>query len=185
MARATAVAFLLVVTAAVESAVRAVVPIEGAAPALLAATAVLAALEAGPLVGVRVGFGAGIVADLLSPATPFGLGALVGLAVGFAVGAVRPYLTEGTLAPRVAAVFAGTTAWAVGAGLLGAMLDAGAVGVALVRSALLTGVLSAVAAPALLWPVRALERRFPAAESGMRYGVVRSSRDPYGVRIGG
>lgn len=184
-ARLAALATLIAAMAVLESTARVVLPFGGTAPALVAVVVVLAALEAGPLVGIRVGFAAGLVADLLTPGAPLGLGALVLLIVGFGVGTVRPFLTEGTLAPRVAAVLAGVVTATAVTGLLGAMLDAGAPALVVLREALVTGLLSVAAAPLVAPLVRWLERRFPAADGAMRFGAVRSVRDPYGVRISG
>ncbi len=56
-------------------------------PDIMILLPIVAGIVGGPGRGASMGFGAGLVADLLLP-TPFGLSALIGTVIGFAVGYV-------------------------------------------------------------------------------------------------
>jgi rod shape-determining protein MreD len=76
----------------------------GVHPDIMILLPVMAGIAGGPTRGATMGFGAGLVADLLLP-TPFGLSALVGCLVGFGVGVLTLAVDRSAvwLAPVVAA----------------------------------------------------------------------------------
>ncbi len=90
-------------------------------PDIMVLLPIVAGLVGGPGTGASMGFGAGLVADLLLP-TPFGLSALVGCMIGFTVGVTTLALdrTAGWLPPVVA--FGGSALYVVIYAVLGSVL---------------------------------------------------------------
>ncbi|MDP8932208.1 MAG: rod shape-determining protein MreD, partial [Actinomycetota bacterium] len=98
MIRAIVIALLLFTAAVLQTALFPHITLAGFRPDLLLLTAVFA-LREGPLTGTAVGFGAGMLGDLLLAHPPLGLSGIVLLAVGYAVGVLRPYLAVGSVTP--------------------------------------------------------------------------------------
>jgi len=92
IARTVMVAVILVVALALQTTVFVVLPTGWFRPDLMLLIAVAFALTDGQLSGVRVGFAAGLLTDLLVALTPAGIATLVYAGVGYAVGGIRPYL---------------------------------------------------------------------------------------------
>ena len=69
--------------------------IAGVMPDVMLLLAVAAGLEGGPMYGALIGFGAGMLADLVL-STPLGLSALVFTVVGYAVGVTKGGLLRDT-----------------------------------------------------------------------------------------
>ena len=162
-ARIGIVALVLVTAALLQTALFPFLPLAGFRPDLLVLVTVAFALRDGPGTGLRVGFAAGLLADLLLYESAVGLSALVMLGIGYAVGAVRPYLAaESVSAPVILAFVAGvlgTGGYGVLAGLLGQdryTLDL------VLRASLFVGVYDALLAPIVVGFVTRLTRRFPA-----------------------
>jgi rod shape-determining protein MreD len=132
---------------------------------LLVLLVVALAYHEGAASGARVGFAAGLLADLLGgPAGPVGLGALVLLLVGHTTGALRPYLAGTALAGQVA-LAAGASLFAVlGYGFAALVLGLSAVDPLLaLRTALGVALYNAVLAPFVFRIVGALVSKFPRA----------------------
>ncbi len=122
----------------------------GVCPDLMLLCTVCAALVGGPEMGSIVGFAAGLMADLFLSTTPLGLTALAFSVVGYSVGTIRrTVLQEGwLLAPGVGFVAsaAGVVIFVL-AGVLVGQSQLTRVGpVAIVKTALLVGVMNAIIA---------------------------------------
>lgn len=139
--------------------------IAGFRPDVLVVAIVAVALIEGPDSGLRLGFAAGLVQDLVSGGVALvGLGPLVLMAVGFIAGRSRPYLVSAERAGAIAlcgALAAGAT---LASGLLGRMF--GVIQPSIGRILLATvvvGLYSAAISPAVLGPAQRLMKQFPPA----------------------
>lgn len=120
-------------------------------------TAVVA-LRHGPDAGVRVGFGAGLLTDLLLTQTAIGTTALVLTALGFAVGSVRPFVAPDSFASAPIVGFVATLLGTLGFGLLAVIFgDQSVTAPLLFQAAVLTGVYNLLAAPVVGWLVDRVE----------------------------
>lgn len=144
IARLSLLGLLLLTMAVIQTALLPVLGLTTLRPDLLLLVVVAVALHDGALTGLRVGFAAGLLTDLLVLQSPVGLAALIATTLGFAVGTLRPYLApESVTAPLLVALVTtllGTFGFGVLVLLLGedrgtplALLQ-GAVGVALVST---------------------------------------------------
>ncbi|MGI9016698.1 MAG: rod shape-determining protein MreD [Euzebya sp.] len=133
-------------------------------PDVLVVVVVGVALIEGPDTGIRLGFAAGLVQDLLSGgAALVGLGALVMMTVGYTTGLLRPYILTGERSASIAlsGIMAAATTGLFG--LLGRMF--GVIQPSLARiavAALVVGLYSAAVSPLVLRPTQWLIRQFPA-----------------------
>lgn len=137
--------------------------IAGFRPDLLVLVVVAVAYHDGPASGARVGFAAGLAADLLTgPGALVGFGALVLLVVGHATGSLRPYLAGTALAGQVS-LAAGASALAVlGYGFGGMVLGVAAAEPLLaLQTAVVVALYGAVLAPFVFRLVGGLTRAFP------------------------
>ena len=82
IARVLVVALLVVTAAAVQTAVLPLVAVAGFRPDLLLLLPIAFAVHDGPEAGVRIGFGAGLVTDLLVQTSAVGVAALAYAVVG-------------------------------------------------------------------------------------------------------
>ena len=106
--RAALVALVLVTAALLQTGLFPHLTLAGFRPDLLLLATTAFALRDGPLTGLRVGFAAGLLADLLLNQSALGLTALVYLGVGYAVGTARPYFAHGSVtAPVLLALVSG------------------------------------------------------------------------------
>jgi hypothetical protein len=95
---------LLVTVAVIETSVLPFLPLPGLTPDLLLLITMVVALKDGPQAGLRVGFAAGLLADLLVAQAPLGSATLVLTSIGGIVGTARPYLaSQSVSAPLVLA----------------------------------------------------------------------------------
>lgn len=160
--RALLVALLLVTAAVLQTALFPAITLLGFRPDLLLLLVVALALRDGPLAGLRVGFAAGLLTDLLVVQAPVGLGVLVMTGVGYTIGLARPYLApESITAPILLAFVAGalgTGSYGVLATLLGEeRLPLGY----LVQASVAVGLYNTLLAPLVLALVRRLTVEFP------------------------
>jgi rod shape-determining protein MreD len=150
MATRLRVAALLVVALLLQTTVVPGLRIFGVCGDVMLLCAVSAALVGGPELGGVVGFAAGLLADLFLATTPLGLSALVFSLIGYGVGSIRgTVLQEGWLlapATAFAASAAGVVTFVV-AGVMVGQSQLTAIGpVAIVKTALLVGVMNAIVA---------------------------------------
>lgn len=160
--RAIVVGLVLVTAALLQTAFVPLVVLGGFRPDLLLLVAVAFALRDGPATGVRVGFAAGLLMDLLLNESAMGLSALVYVAVAYAVGVVRPYLAQGSItAPLLLAFLSGLIATS-GYGVLSRLMGDQRFTVTLVTSAsLFVAFFNTLLAPPVVGLVRWLTHRFP------------------------
>jgi rod shape-determining protein MreD len=159
-ARLTLVVFGFVV---VQETVMLDLRIGGVHPDIMVLLPIVAGIIGGPGRGATIGFGTGLVADLLLP-TPYGLSALVGCLLGFGVGLATIALdrTAWWLAP--VAALGGSALYELTYGALGAVLgQPQMLHVALARIVVVVSVTNAV----LAWP----------AMKAMAWGMAQSSTE--------
>ncbi|WP_370327947.1 rod shape-determining protein MreD [Euzebya sp.] len=144
------------------------VAVAGFRPDVLVLVVVAIGLAEGPESGVRVGFAAGLVQDLISGGSALvGVGALVVMGAGYAAGRLRPYIAASAQTGPIV-LSGGLTAAATAAfGMLGRMFGTTepTLGRVLVAT-LVVGLYSAVVSPLVLRPVRSVLRQFPPASAG-------------------
>jgi rod shape-determining protein MreD len=166
--RAIVVTLLLVTAALLQTTLFPFLSLAGFRPDLLLLVAVAIALHDGPMAGARVGFAAGLLADLLVAQAQVGLAALVFGAVGFVVGMARPYLApESFTAPLILAFLSGalgTAAYGVLALLLG---DDRVTVPLLLQASLVVALYNTLLAPGVLAAVGRLCDRFPLGASSL------------------
>lgn len=162
MLRALVMTLVLVTTALVQTTLLPHVALGGFAPDLLLLLVTAVAMRDGAASGVRVGFAAGVLADLLLQESPMGLTALVFVGVGYAIGLARPYLApESVTAPLLLAGLSGLLGTA-GYGVLSRLLGDERFTFDLVLSAsVLVAVFNTLLAPIVVAGVRALDTHFP------------------------
>jgi rod shape-determining protein MreD len=166
--RVIVVTLLLVTAALLQTALFPFLSLAGFRPDLLLLAAVAIGLHDGPMAGARVGFAAGLLADLLVAQAQVGLGALIFSGVGFAVGLARPYLAPDSFtAPLILAFLSGLFGTA-GYGVLTLLLgDERVTMLLLVQASLLVGLYNTLLAPIVLGIVGRLSDRFPLGGSSL------------------
>ena len=166
--RVVAVGLLLVTAVLLQTALFPFLTLGGFRPDLLLLVTVALGLRDGPLPGLRVGFAAGVLTDLLVSQSPVGLAALVYCVVGFVVGLARPYLApDSVTAPLFLAFLSGLlgTAWY---GVLALLLgDDRVTPLLLFQGALAVALYNTLLAPLVLAVVRQLSQRFPLSGPGL------------------
>ncbi|MDQ3932906.1 MAG: rod shape-determining protein MreD [Actinomycetota bacterium] len=162
MIRATVIALLLFTAAVLQTALFPHITLAGFRPDLLLLLTAIFALREGPLTGTAVGFGAGMLGDLLLAHPPLGLSGIVLLAVGYAVGVLRPYFAVGSVTPPLIVAFVSGLAATVGYGVLSRLLGDPRFALAFVLQAALVVALynTLLASPAFMI-VSSLSTRFP------------------------
>lgn len=161
--RFLAMAVLLVVAAAVQTAVLPLVSIGGFRPDLLLLLVIAFAIDDGPEVGVRLGFVAGLVTDLLVATSAVGVAALTYACVGYGVGSLRPYLAPNSATAPLLLCFGGSVVGSLALGSLASVLgDATASLGLLVTASIVVGTTHTVLLPLVLRVTRAVSSRFPA-----------------------
>ena len=109
--RGAVLALVLVTALLVQTVVAPAAAVAGIVPDLVVLTVLALGLLEGPGTGLRYGFAAGLVVDLLaSGETILGTSALVFLLVGYAAGAARPYLAANELLGQTLASAVGSAA---------------------------------------------------------------------------
>lgn len=138
------------------------VTLAGFRPDLLLLVTAVAAYRDGPLTGIRVGFTAGLMTDLLLNQAPLGLTTLVLLSVGYAAGVARPYMASDSVSAPLVVAFTsavvGTTAYGVLSRLLG---DPRFTTVLIIKTSIAVALFNTLLAPAVTALLRRLTRSFP------------------------
>lgn len=162
MIRVAVLTLVLLTAALLQTAVFPHLTIAGFRPDLLLLVAIAFGFREGVASGLRVGFAAGLLADLLVNQTAVGLQALVFLAVGYTVGVARPYLApESVSAPLVVAFVAGLVGTG-GYGLLARLLgDAAFTADRVLQAAVLVALYNTILAPVVVNAIGQLSERFP------------------------
>lgn len=164
----TAVMTLVLLTAALlQSSLLPFLPVTALTPDLLMLIVMVVALRDGPQAGLRVGFAAGLLADLLVAQTPVGSATLVQTAIGGIVGTARPYLApQSVSAPLVLAFLTGAVGTAA-YGLLSLLLgDDRVTWELLAAAAVRVGLFNTLLAPVALAGIGRLTARFPLGSAG-------------------
>lgn len=160
--RAAVTTLVLITVALLQTTLFPHLTLAGFRPDLLLLVVAAFALRDGPLVGLRVGFAAGLLADLLVHQSAVGLQALVLLATGYTVGVARPYLApESVSAPLVVAFTSGLAATA-GYGLLSRLLgDERFTTDLIIQASLFVALYNTLLTPPVFAATRALTTKFP------------------------
>lgn len=162
IARPLIMFLVLIVAATLQTALFPVLPTGWFRPDLLLLLVVAVALEDGPLPGMRIGFAAGLLTDLLVSLSPAGVATLVMTVIGAVVGTIRPYLAPSSLSAPLLIAFAtglfGTATYGTLALLLG---DDRVTGMMLLESSVGVALYNAVLAPLAIGPIGRLLRHFP------------------------
>lgn len=168
IARIALVALVLVTAVILQTAVFPYITIAGFRPDLLLLVVTGFALRDGSLSGVRVGFAAGLVADLLLNQSAVGLSVLVFIGVGYTVGLARPYLApESVTAPLLMAFLSGLLGTA-GYGVLSRLLGDERYTLLLVAQASsFVALYNTLLAPVVIGAVTRLGRRVPIEGAAM------------------
>lgn len=157
---------ILVAAAALQTSLFPALTLLGFRPDLLILVVLGIALRDGPLVGVRVGAVAGLLADLLVLQSPVGLSMLVYTAIGYLVGLVRPYLAPGSITAPLLLAFTTGAAGTAAYGLMTSLLGEGRITPSLlVQASLAIGLYNTLLAPLVLWLLRRVTDRFPASRT--------------------
>jgi rod shape-determining protein MreD len=166
--RTIVVTLLLVTAMLLQTALFPFLSLAGFRPDLLLLVVVGVALHDGSMAGVRVGFAAGLLSDLLATEAQVGLAALVYSGIGFVIGFARPYLApESFTAPLIAAFLAGLFGTA-GYGVLTLLLgDERVTFFLLLQASLLVALYNTLLAPIVLGVVERLTDRFPLGGSSL------------------
>lgn len=168
MRRGLLVALLCVVAVIVQTAVLPRFELAGFRPDLLMLVTVLFALRDGSYVGVRVGFGAGLLQDLLLTQTAMGTSALVLMALAFGVGRVRHQFASDAIVAPVAVALLATMVGTFGFGVLSALFGSQTVTASLLLQAcVLTGIYNALVAPLFVWAVDGIDTLLPVPEPAL------------------
>jgi rod shape-determining protein MreD len=161
--RVAATSLLLVTAAVLQTALFPALGLGGFRPNLLLLVVLGVALNDGALPGLRVGFAAGLIADLLTTQAPVGLATLVLTGIGYTVGMARPYLAPGSFTAPLLLAFVSGLLGTAGYGVLSALLGESPVTLPLlVQASLGVALFNTVLAPVVLGIVRRLSERFPA-----------------------
>ncbi len=167
IARTLVFALLLVTVAVVETSVLPFLPVPGLTPDLLLLITMVVALKDGPQAGLRVGFAAGLLADLLVAQAPLGSATLVLTSIGGIVGTARPYLaSQSVTAPLVLAFLTGAAGTAAYGSLSLLLGEDRVTWELLATSALRVGLFNTLLAPIALIGVGRLTARFPMGSAG-------------------
>lgn len=162
IARTGLIAALLLTASVLQTSLLPALGMTGVRPDLLLLVVVTVALHDGALSGLRVGFAAGLLADLLVLQSPVGLATLVFTAVGFTIGSVRPYLASDSWTAPVLLAFVASLAGTLGYGLLALLLGEGrGTPLTLAEASLAVAIATTLVSPVVLWPVRRLLSRHP------------------------
>lgn len=161
--RALVLALLVVTVAAAQTALLPFVAVAGFRPDLLLLLTIAFAVHDGPESGVRIGFGAGLMTDLLLETSALGVAALTYAVVGYLVGVARPFLATNSLTAPLLLAFGGSTFGALVLGLLSSFLgDAPTDLPLIVTVAAFVGVVHTLLIPFVLRLTRSISARFPA-----------------------
>lgn len=168
MRRVAVIALLLVTAALAQTALFPFLALGGLRPDLLLLAVVGVALADGVMPGLRVGFVAGLGADLLVDQAPVGLAALVYTAIGYAIGVARPYLAPDSLTAPLLLAFLASLLGTAGYGVLSLLLGEERVTLQmLIQASGSVAVYNTLLAPFVFALVRRLSARFPLEAAGV------------------
>ena len=169
MIRRIGVVTLVLVTAAIlQTSLLPFLSLSGFRPDLLLLVTIAFALRDGLLTGLRVGFAAGVLVDLLLNESPVGLTALVFVGVAYAVGVARPYLAPDSWTAPVILSVMGTFLGVAGYGLLAAVLAEDPIAIGLVvQASVVSAIYALLLAPVVFGLVRRLSEQFPVEHGGL------------------
>lgn len=163
IARALVLSLLVLTAGAVQTAVLPLVSISGFRPDLLLLLTIALAVHDGPESGVRFGFGAGLVTDLLLQSSAVGVAALTYAVIGYLVGFARPYLSSNSLTAPLLLALGGSVTGSLLLGVLSGFLGDGPTDLPLAISvAVFVGVVHTLLMPLVVRLTRAISIRFPA-----------------------
>ncbi|MGH8905992.1 MAG: rod shape-determining protein MreD [Egibacteraceae bacterium] len=136
--------------------------VRGWRPDLVLLTVIGFALVEGPQAGLRYGFAAGFMLDLVSGTGQLvGLSSLILLSAGWVAGQARPYLANSPVGGQMAIGGLVSAAALLLRGLLAMLLDIGHYSpIVLLQGVLVTGLYNAVLAPVVCGPLANLAGRF-------------------------
>lgn len=168
MLRGAVIGLLLVTAVLAQTALFPFLALAGFRPDLLLLVVVGVALSDGVLPGLRVGFAAGLVTDLLVDQAAVGLAALVFTGVGYTIGLARPYLAPDSLTAPVLLAFVSGLLGTAGYGVLSLLLgDERVTGQMLVQASVTVALYNTLLAPIVFGVVRRLTDRFPLQPAGV------------------
>lgn len=159
--------FVLVVCLTIQLGIAPGLGLFGVQGDLLLLLAIAGGVAAGAERGAVIGFAAGVAYDLMLQ-TPFGLSALTYAVVAYLVGGMQDSVLRAAWWIPVLTAAAASVLGVILYGVFGSMLGEDLVGLALLRTAVIVGVLNAVAAPVV---TRAM-RWGTGLGSGVRAGAV-------------
>lgn len=160
--RVIAFAVLLLTAVVLQTALFPALSLAGFRPDLLLLVVLAVALHDGSLPGLRVGFAAGLLTDLLVAQAPVGIATLVLTGAGYVIGVARPYLAPGSLTAPLLLAFVSGLLGTAGYGVLTSLLSDSAVELTLlVQASLGVALFNTLLAPVVLGIVRRLCDRFP------------------------
>ncbi len=162
IARTVVLALALVTVAVIETSLLPFLPLRFVQPNLLLLIVLGIALHDGVMPGLRIGFLAGLLADLLVAQAPVGSATLVFTAIGGIVGTARPYLAPSSVtAPLILAFVTGVLATAAYGAMSLLLGDERVTWEVLATASLRVGLFNTLLAPVVLAVVRRLSTRFP------------------------
>lgn len=168
MQRVLMITLVLVTAAILQTTLLPLLSMSGFRPDLLLLITIAFALKDGLLSGLRVGFGAGVLVDLLLNESPLGLTALVFVGIAYAVGVARPFLAPDSWTAPVILSVIGTLVGVAGYGLLSAVLAEDPIAIGLiVQASLVSGIYALLLAPVVFGLVQRLSAQFPVEQSGL------------------
>lgn len=166
--RAGMVTLVLVTAAILQTSLLPFLSLSGFRPDLLLLVTIAFALRDGLLTGLRVGFAAGVLVDLLLNESPVGLTALVFVGVAYAVGVARPYLAPDSWSAPVILSVMGTLVGVAGYGMLSAVLAEDPIAMGLIlQASLVSAIYALLLAPVVDGLVRRLSEQFPLERGGV------------------
>jgi len=160
--RTLVVGLILISAVVLQTALFPSITLLGFRPDLLLLVVLAVGLHDGQLPGLRVGFTAGLMSDLLVAQAPVGLAILVYTGIGYIVGFARPYLApESITAPVILAFLSGAIGTA-GYGVMSLLLgDERVTPLFLIQASLTVALYNTLLAPIALGVVGRLVERFP------------------------
>lgn len=168
MLRGLVIALLIVTAVLAQTALFPFLALGGLRPDLLLLVVIGVALSDGVMPGLRVGFAAGLLTDLLVDQAPVGLAALVFTGVGYVIGTARPYLAPDSLTAPLLLAFLASLFGTAGYGLLSLLLgDERVTGQMLLQAAASVAIYNTLLAPIVFGAVRRLSDRFPLEAGGV------------------
>lgn len=165
--RVAVLTLVLVTAAIVQTSLLPFLSVSGFRPDLLLLFTIAFALRDGLLSGLRVGFAAGVLTDLLLNESPVGLTALIFVAVAYAVGVARPFLAPDSWTAPVILSVMGTLVGVAAYGLLSAVLAEDPIAIGLIlQASVVSAVYALLLSPVVDGLVRRLSEQFPVEQSG-------------------